>query len=68
MADDGNSAEMDEAARVAEIELENILNELDEIQKKGAKAVFRWAEKHYMKAGYKRLGKICVRSSKKYGS
>jgi hypothetical protein len=65
MVENENQTQMDEAANAAERELASIMNELDEIQKKGAKAIFRWFATNYMKAGYKRLAKVCVKFSTK---
>lgn len=56
---------MEAAAEQAERDLVSLMNELDEIQKKGAKAILRWFASHYMGAGYKKLGKICVKVSRR---
>lgn len=48
------AAEMDAAAKVAE-------GELKKLDKKSVETVAAWVKKHYLKAGYKRLGRLLVK-------
>ena len=50
-------AEMDAAAEVAEKEFKAMAQNI-------TVPVARWMQKHYMKAGYKRLGKVMVAFAK----
>lgn len=46
--------EMDEAAVIAQ-------KELGKLDRKSVEVVSAWVKKHFMKAGYKRLGRLLVK-------
>jgi hypothetical protein len=47
-------AEMDAAAKIAEVDLKKL-------DKKSVEVVGVWLKKHYLKAGYKRLGRLLIK-------
>jgi hypothetical protein len=47
-------AEMDAAAKVAEVDLKKL-------DKKSVAVVAEWIKKHYLKAGYKRLCRMLIK-------
>lgn len=56
--------EFDVAAEQAEKQLFSFLEDLTELEKKGAMMVINWQAINYLKAGHKRLGRILVKIAK----
>ena len=56
--------EFDVAAEQAKKQLFSFLEDLTEVEKKGAMIVINWQLNNYLKAGHKRLGRILVKIAK----
>ena len=54
-----DTSDMDKAAKEAEKELDELLDK--QIGDDGAEEIMLWFKRWYMKAGYKRLGKLIIK-------